>query len=55
MDYAALLEAENGGSQILSYEVSVYDKVNQVWQSITGTENHFSLLTSFVYTGVNKG
>jgi hypothetical protein len=50
VDYAALTEAENGGSPILSYELQVYRLETSSWLSITGGDNHFSLLTSTVYS-----
>jgi hypothetical protein len=39
VDYAALIELENGGSSILSYELSLYNKTTQQWVSITGGVN----------------
>lgn len=55
VDYAALESSDNGGSEVLSYELSVYNAVMQQWESLVGFENQFSLLTSHVYTSVNKG
>ena len=55
VDYAPLSNGENGGSEVLSYELSVYDKQAQEWQSLTGGPEKYSLLTSFVYMRVNKG
>lgn len=36
VDYAAFLDANNGGSMILSYELSIYDTNVQAWKSVTG-------------------
>lgn len=56
IDYPALATSENGGSPILSYELSVYDTDSQVWVSLTGVEDQFSLLNTYVLSkNVIKG
>lgn len=56
VDYAALSTSENGGSRILSYELSVYDTASQAWVSLVGGIDSFSLLTSFIHSkNVIKG
>jgi hypothetical protein len=32
-------QSENGGSSILSYELSLYNKTTQAWVSLTGGVN----------------
>jgi hypothetical protein len=36
VDYDALSSDENGGSQILSYELSLYNTTTQSWSTIIG-------------------
>ena len=56
VDYAALQESENGGSEILNYELQIYNRDTAVWQTIAGAEGQFSLLNSAVYgAGIEKG
>jgi len=51
-----LLEAANGGSEIVSYELSIYNQTLEQWQSIQGGEDQFSLLNEAVYEqGIEKG
>ena len=51
-----LLISENGGSMILSYELSLYNITTESWQSLTGGSPDFSLLSIFVYGhGIQKG
>jgi hypothetical protein len=38
-DYQALETVQNGGSEILSYELQVYRLENSAWQSVTGGYN----------------
>lgn len=44
-----LLTIENGGSTILSYELSLYNDTLEEWHSITGGEGQFSLLSVHTY------
>lgn len=56
VDYAALSEAENGGADIISNELQIYDRTVQSWVTIAGGEGAFSLLTSQVYSkNIEKG
>lgn len=51
-----MLEAANGGSEIVSYELSIYNQTLEQWQSIQGGEDQFSLLNEAVYEqGIEKG
>ena len=46
----------NGGADIISYELSFYDKKTEEWLSIAGGQNNFSLLNTKVYAeGIVKG
>lgn len=50
VDMAPLLTSENGGSEILSYELSIYNTTLEEWNSITGGESQFSLLSTHIYS-----
>lgn len=39
VDYAAIPTTKNGGSPILSYELSIYNQTQQIWTSIAGGKN----------------
>lgn len=49
VDYDPLTTLENGGSDIISYELQIYNDTNSLWQSATGGENAFSLANTFTY------
>ena len=56
VDYAAFPTSMNGGSPILSYELSIYNTTLMTWTSITGSTSSYNLLNSHVYSyGVVKG
>lgn len=55
-DYDALSALESGGSDIISYELQIYNDTTSLWQSVTGGEGDFSLTNTFTYwQGIKKG
>lgn len=50
VDYAALDESENGGSEILNYELQIYNRDSLQWETIAGALGQFSLLNTHVET-----
>lgn len=38
VDYAAMPESANGGSDIINYELQIYNRDSAVWQTIAGAE-----------------
>ena len=56
INYAALLLSENGGTDITSYELQMYDKITSTWNSLIGGTNDPSLSNSFIIsTGLKMG
>ena len=56
VDYVALASSLNGGSDILSYELQVYNYTMSSWISIIGGEDNFSLQNTYTYgKGISKG
>ncbi len=54
--YAALATADNGGSDITSYELQMYDFDASTWESLIGNEDDISLSNSFIVTeGITIG
>ena len=50
VDYAALLASENGGADISSYELQMYNKETGAWESLTGGLDDPSLSNSYTVT-----
>jgi len=56
LDYAAFALANNGGSIILSYELSIYDTKVQAWKVSTGGQGTPNLLVSHIIKNdIKKG
>ena len=54
--YDALLSSENGGSEITSYELQIYNKTSSSWEALTGEAEDPSLTNSFILSeGVTIG
>jgi hypothetical protein len=47
VDYSEFTTSMNGGSDILSYELQIYDYTTSTWLSIVGHEGDFTIAASF--------